>query len=309
MSYELVKDELLIAIEKYRRRSIVIRFLKNPIEVIREKPIFIIIFSGLFAVLSVYSLTAYLKIRLYDALLLSFVIAIAPPGLFDYYEKKRIKRVESYFPNLLTDLALSIKAGMSINDAIKIAARGEYGVLTEGVKWIERMMSWGLSFEEALQRFANKYPTPLIKRSISIIVEASKAGGKISDIIEIVAESAREIKMLEKKRSTGAFPYLTICYIAFLVFVGIILVLAHKYIPMLETLAAKSQTAPEVTQVVITSQTVEMYKMLFYHALLMQGIFNGLVAGKLGEGYIVAGFKHAIVLAAIATLAYFMFIM
>ncbi len=303
-----MSDELLIAIEKYRKKPLVVKFLRNPLEVIRERPIFLLLFSGLFAFGFAYVAVVYLNIEIYNVALLSFVIASAPPGLFDYYEKKKIKKVEAHLPDLLTDLALSRKAGMSINAAVEIAAKGDYGELTEGVRWIERMMSWGLSFEDAMKRFADKYPTPLIKRTVSIIVEASRAGGEVSNILEVVAENARETKDLEKKRTSEAFPYVMICYISFFVFVGVIMILVSEYIPLLEETAAKSEGIPGVVGVSVTKEMVETYKMVFYHVLVMQGIFNGLVAGKVGEGYLVAGFKHALVFVGVATLVYMVFI-
>ncbi len=303
-----MNDELLVAIEKYRRKPLAIRFLKNPLEVIRERPIFLLLFSGLFAFGFAYLAIVYLNIEIYNVILLSLVIASAPPGLFDYYEKKKIKKIEAHLPDLLTDLALSRKAGMSLNSAVEIAAKGDYGELTEGVKWIERMMSWGLSFEEAMTRFAERYPTPLIRRAVSIIVEASRAGGEVSDILEVVAENARNTKELEKKRTSEAFPYVMICYISFFVFVGVILILISKYIPLLEETAAKTGEVPGVAGIGVTQKMVETYKMIFYHVLVMQGIFNGLVAGKVGEGYLVAGFKHALVFVGVATLVYMLYI-
>lgn len=303
-----MSDELLVAIEKYRKKPLIIKFLKSPAEVLEEKPFFLLLFSGLLAIIFISLTIIYAKIRIYDALLLSSVIAVAPPGLFDYYKKRKIKKIEAHFPDLLTDLALSRKAGMTLQAAVDIAARGEYGELTEGIKWINRMMSWGLSFEEAMSRFAKRYPTPLIKRSVSIIMEATRAGGEIGNILEVVAENARETKALEKKRASESFSYIVICYLSFLVFVGVIVILTSRYIPMLEETAAKTQEVPGITGIKITPQIVEMYKMVFYHVLVVQGFFNGIIAGKVGEGYVVAGFKHAVILVAIATLVYLVFI-
>jgi flagellar protein FlaJ len=45
---------------------------------------------------------------------------------------------------------------------------------------------------------------------------------------------------------------------------------------------------------------VELLKMLFFHCGVIQGICSGLVAGKLGEGNVIAGLKHAILLASAA---------
>jgi flagellar protein FlaJ len=39
-------------------------------------------------------------------------------------------------------------------------------------------------------------------------------------------------------------------------------------------------------------------KKIFFHMCIMQAFFNGLIAGKMGEGTVSAGLKHGIILLA-----------
>jgi len=304
----MTQDEILLAIEKYRKRSTLVRFFKSPREVIKEKPIYLLPFSLLCAIFFAYTALVYIKFNIYDTILLSVIVSLSIPALFDYYEKRRIRKIEDKFHDLLTDLAFSVKAGMDLDDALEIAAGGEYGKLTEEVKWIKRMMLWGLSFEEAMKKFAEKYPTPLIKSSVNLIIEVSRVGGKISEILEIAAENARESKYLERKRLSDVFPFIVVCYLSFFVFTVVIIVLATHLIPTLEEATKRAQEGSPFIGFVLTPQTVELYKRLFFHALIIQGLFNGLMAGKVGEGNIVAGFKHTVLFTLIATAVYVMFI-
>ncbi|MBC8521247.1 MAG: hypothetical protein H8D26_04565 [Methanomicrobia archaeon] len=50
----------------------------------------------------------------------------------------------------------------------------------------------------------------------------------------------------------------------------------------------------------IKGVNVEMLQMIFFPCGVIQGICSGLVAGKLGEGKVIAGLKHAVVLASAA---------
>jgi len=52
------------------------------------------------------------------------------------------------------------------------------------------------------------------------------------------------------------------------------------------------------------SVDVDTMKMLFFHCGVIQGVCAGLVAGKLGEGKIISGLKHATALA-LATFLFF----
>jgi flagellar protein FlaJ len=215
--------------------------------------------------------------------------------------------MEAEFPALLRDLALSRKSGMTLSVAVSIAAKGEYGALTEAIKWVDNMMSWGVSFEEAMMQFAEKYSTPLIKRSISIIIEGSKMGGEIGEILETVAVDAEEIKALAGKRRSETLPYIAIGYLSYFVFVAVIIVLCTQFLPMMEETARQAQAAG--TQMpgfglAVSERDIELYKMLFFHALLIQGLFCGLVTSKIGEGTMFAGLKHSAIFVIVGFITY-----
>ena len=49
---------------------------------------------------------------------------------------------------------------------------------------------------------------------------------------------------------------------------------------------------------------ITVYNRLFFHALVVQGLFGGIVTGKLGEGKLVAGLKHSVFFMVVAVIAY-----
>ena len=68
---------------------------------------------------------------------------------------------------------------------------------TEEIKKIAQQISWGNSVEEALETFANRIKTKSVRRTVSLIIEASKSGGNVADVLDVAADDAREIKVLE----------------------------------------------------------------------------------------------------------------
>jgi flagellar protein FlaJ len=54
----------------------------------------------------------------------------------------------------------------------------------------------------------------------------------------------------------------------------------------------------------VSEKDVALYKMLFFHALLIQGLFCGLVTGKIGEGTMFAGLKHSAIFVIVAFITY-----
>jgi len=299
-----MKDDILEALERRRRKNKLITFFRDPIEVIRENPVRLGYLSG--AIGGCLMLISYIyRLELvapYDAYILSGIVAFVPPAYYVYSEQKRIRKAEDAFPELLRDLAQAKRAGLSLIDAVTLTAEGEYGVLTEGMRRIATQLTWGVPFEDTLRMFAQRYPTRIIKRSIEMIIEGYRTGGEVGEVLKIAADDVMELKSLEKRRIADMSPYVMVCYVTFFVFLGVLLVLYHSFIPtMVEAGEAVAEAgAGGRGGVMIRGVNVEMLKMLFFHCGVIQGICSGLVAGKLGEGKVIAGLKHAVILASAA---------
>ncbi|HDO19130.1 MAG TPA: hypothetical protein ENG74_00205, partial [Thermoplasmatales archaeon] len=157
------------------------------------------------------------------------VIAIlGGTGIYGGYTllvSRRIQKMERAFPDFVRDLAESKKSGMTFTKAIFLASKGNYGELTPEIQKMARQISWGQSVNDALLAFAERVNTPLVKRIISLIVEASKGGGSTADVLEAAAKDAAEIKFLQSERKSNMASYVAIVYIGAIAFLAIILVL------------------------------------------------------------------------------------
>jgi flagellar protein FlaJ len=249
----------------------------------------------------------YIRIDPMNIVILAFLMIIVPPGFFNFYETRRISRLEAEFPAMVRDISLSVKSGMTLKGAMSMAARGQYGALTKAIKQMDNAISWGVSFDDALLHFAKKYPTSLIRRTIFTLIEASRMGGQLGEILEGVATDVEETKILEKRRSSETKPYLMVCYISYFVFLAVILIMSYTFLPMMKE-AAKATSGGNmpsgVGQFAVSDADLATYNMLFFHALVIQGFFAGIVTGKISEGKVVAGLKHSVFFIIVAVIAY-----
>ncbi|MBN1762627.1 MAG: type II secretion system F family protein [Methanomicrobia archaeon] len=291
------EDKLLEAIEKKRKEKRIVRIIRDPIGLFRDNPLRLGYVSGAIGIcLMIMSyLYAWEFVAPYDAYILSGIVAVIPPAAYLYAEQKRVRKADDEFPSLLRDLAQAKRAGLTLIDALTLTAEGNYGVLTPGLKTLAYHLTWGLSFEDALRMFAKRYPTRIIKRSIEIIIEGYQVGGDVGEILKVAAEDVMELRALEKRRISDMGQYVLICYVTFFVFLGVLVVLYQSFIPMM--VEASEKVAGTGAGSFMVSVDVVTLKMLFFHCSIIQGISAGLVAGKLGEGQIVSGLKHATVLA------------
>ncbi len=298
------KDELLAAVEKKRKEKAIVTFYHDPLRVIRTNPIRLGYISGAIGVGLILLIYYYSKshegwtgfVAPYDAYILAVIAACTPPAYYMYSEENRVKKADNMFPTLLRDLAQAKRAGLTLIDSFKLISEGDYGVLTDGLNTVAYQLTWGVPFEDSLRMFAKRYPTQMINRSIEMIIEGYRVGGDVGNILKITADDVNELRALDKKRAADMMPYIAICYITFGVFMLILLVLYSTFIPMMSE-AAEKVTGAGMGGAVMVKVDSEKMKMILFHCGIIQGICSGFMAGKLGAGKVIAGLKHALILA------------
>jgi flagellar protein FlaJ len=300
------RDLVLEAIEYRRRKSTLQRFMESPLQTIRERQYLLYLISGVIAMASA-AIAFYLGVAPMNIVILAFLLIIMPPGFFNFYETRRISKLEAEFPAMVRDISLSVKSGMTIKGAMSVAAGGQYGALTKAIKQMDNMISWGVSFDDALLQFAKKYPTSLIRRTVFTLLEASRMGGQLGEILEGVATDVEETKALEKRRNSETKPYLMVCYISYFVFLAVIMIMSYVFLPMMKEASEATSGAAlpaGMGQFAVSDADLAKYNMLFFHALVIQGFFAGIVTGKMAEGKVVAGLKHSVFFIIVAVIAY-----
>jgi archaeal flagellar protein FlaJ len=238
-----------------------------------------------------------------DWFILACMFGAGPYGYFHNRESKRILAIDEKFPDFLRDLAESARAGMTLPRALVSSARGTYGALTPEIKTMAAQVDWGVEFGEALQRFSTRTKTPLIDRTVSLIVEAQRAGGSMIDILTAASEDAREIKQIVSQRNTQMGLYNVVIYIAYFVFLVVIMVLSAQFIPAFKE-AVGAASGAQVGGLTFRDFDVEDYNTLFFHASLAQAIGGGLVGGVLTKGQPVAGFLNIAIMMVVAWISF-----
>ena len=255
--------------------------------------------------------TPYLSKMLFFALL-SLII---PIGMYLYYKHVKIQNKEYYFPQFLKDLADGVRAGLSLPQAVMNVSKINYGALTEDVKKLATHISWGVPFDEAIRKFADRTGSKMIKSSVDLIIEAYAAGGGIADILDTVAEDAAKIHSLREERKTRFSGFISTMYAVYIIFLVIVVILTNTLIPEIPTVpkygppeSASSGIFKGLTGVAPRSVPENELIALFFGLAMIEAVFSGLLAGVAGEGSVVAGIKHALVLVLIGIFVFQIFV-
>lgn len=242
-----------------------------------------------------------------DVIFFSVLIAIFPASVMYQKKMKHITKIEEYLPTFLRDISEMSRAGLTLSRSVATVAKGEYGELSPEIKKMNDLMSWGISFERSLLTFAHRMNTALIDRSVALITQASKAGGRVSQVLEAAARDSTEVKQLERERKGNMMVYLVIIYMSFFVFLFVIAMLSMTFVPTMVT-AGQAATDSGAGGQFMGVFDPDLFIRVMFHASLVQGFFSGLVAGQMGEGAVSAGLKHSIVLSLIAWATFTFFI-
>lgn len=242
------------------------------------------------------------------------MVGLGPYGFYMAREHRRIRLLEERFPDFLRDLASSHKGGLTLANSVTIAARGDYGPLTPEVVKMADQVSWNIAFTEALEQFADRVNTPLVRRASSLILQADKSGGSTTDVLLAAARDAREIKSLENERKLSMSLYTAVIYITFFVFLGVAAVMYSQFVPQL---VASSQAAKEQVDALgidaiggigAEALRLEDFQLFYFTAAIMQGVGDGIVAGLMGSGKAVLGLRHSFLMVFVSYITFTVFL-
>lgn len=236
-----------------------------------------------------------------DFIVFAIFIGTGTFGIYQYLRLRRVRKIDERFPDFVRDLAEARRAGLTFTKAIMYASKGNYGVLTSEIKKISQQISWGSSVDDALNAFAKRVNTKLIRRTISLIVEASRSGGNVADVLDAASRDAREIRLLEAERRANMMAYVAVIYVAMGVFLMIIVILCGSLIPAMTGSESVDLAAATGKAGFIRKEEIIQ---VFFYANLSQSIGMGLVTGVFEEGNVISGVKHIFIMVLVTWLVF-----
>ena len=232
--------------------------------------------------------------RWFKPIVLVGILAGAFQFLLDFFnETKRQREIENKFLEFVRSLVETTRSGLSVPQAIINIKKEDFGALNPHIKKLANQIEWGIPSLEAFKNFSKGTGNNVIKRSISIVTEAERSGGNIEDVLESVTDSVLQVKKLRDERKSESFSQIVQGYIVFFVFIGVMLLLQIKLLPLMGDLMKTFSN---------TTKNLGNLDSIFLVLILIQGFFAGLIIGKFSEGDFKRGVKHSLVLMVVAYL-------
>lgn len=237
--------------------------------------------SGSFGILSKMSV----------ALALGLFISAAPAAVVHGKLSSKKTSTEQGVNSFLRDLTEVRKTGLSPEKCIESLSHREYGVFSKELRKISSEISWGLPLKKVMMDFISRTKSWMTQIVMFLLVETVDVGGGTIEMIESLARFNNLTQEVEKEKKSSTRPYIMLPY-----FAALLLVVTTSMMLGFTTgtIGVAGATPPA---------NMDWIRQIFMTSAIFYSYMVGIVAGKISEESISAGFKHAAVLVVISIVA------
>jgi flagellar protein FlaJ len=183
------------------------------------------------------------------------------------------------------------KTGLSPEKCIESLSNRDYGDFTRDLRKISSEISWGVPVRKVIMDFVKRTQSWMTQIVMFLLVETIDVGGGTIAMIESLARFNSLTQEVEREKKMAVRPYVMMPY-----FAAILLVATTS---MMIGFTSGTLGVAEIG----TSKDLSSMITIFTTSCIFHSYLIGLVAGKISEESVAAGFKHASLLVIIAVLA------
>ena len=242
---------------------------------------FFLFLSGSFGLLS----------RMSVALALALFISTAPAAIVHGRLSSKKISTEQGMNSFLRDLTEVRKTGLSPERCIESLSHREYGVFSKELRKISAEISWGIPLKKVMMDFIGRTRSWMTQIVMFLLVETVDVGGGTIEMIESRARFNHLTPEVEKEKKSSTRPYIMMPYFAALLLV----ITTSMMLGFTTGTIGVAGTAPP--------PSMDWIRQVFMTSAIFYSYMVGIVAGKISEESISAGFKHAAVLVVISAIA------
>ncbi|MEM4254722.1 MAG: type II secretion system F family protein [Candidatus Norongarragalinales archaeon] len=142
-----------------------------------------------------------LNLSLFEVVVAFFAVMSFSISIPITMRENRIAEIESNLPDALKHMALVLKAGGTVENALEeVALPDGYGSLGADFKKALGRLRRGQSFESVLVKIAEESGSLLLRRTASIIVDARRAGAGLADVLFAISDDAKDVLHIQRER-------------------------------------------------------------------------------------------------------------
>jgi flagellar protein FlaJ len=226
------------------------------------------------------------------AIAITLFVATAPAAIVNSKVSKKKASTEQGINSFLRDLTEVRKTGLSPEKCIESLSNRDYGEFSKELRKISSEISWGVPVRKVIMDFVKRMRSWMAQIVMFLLVETIDVGGGTIAMIESLARFNNLTQEVEKEKKMSVRPYILMPYFA------AILLVATTTMMIGFTTGTLGVAPGTIGEKDLTPMITTFITSAIFHSYLI-----GIVAGKISEESIAAGFKHAAILVIVAVLA------
>jgi flagellar protein FlaJ len=237
--------------------------------------------------------------------------------LLELSAESKAKFVESILPDALQLMASNIRAGLTTDKALLLAARPEFGPLKEEISKIGRETMAGRSFIDAMRKSTARIKSNDMERTIALIVQSLKSGGQLADLLDQTADDMRDQQIIQKEITASVLMYAMFIGIAIAIGAPLLFSMSSFLLELLvknmdiissQMPASLKTMASNVMPVTASAISIkpEFARMYSLISICISTLFGCLVMGLILKGEETAGLKYLPVILPVAIALFYL---
>ncbi|MEM1781788.1 MAG: type II secretion system F family protein [Nitrososphaerota archaeon] len=223
------------------------------------------------------------------AMCLGFIVLFMPgAAAWEKYGKENMSILHG-LTRFLRDLTETRKTGMSPEKCIRTLSDRDYGGFTKHLKLMSRQIGWGTSLRAIYRDFEKRVHGWLARAGMFILIDSIDVGGGAPETLDTLAAFMEDLEEMERQKRATLRPLMLVPYMTAVMLVAVVVILVVFMKGLLQ-----------IARIYVS---IAEFVQMFLPPVVLVAIMSGLVAGKIAEGTISAGFKHAIIMSVITLIA------
>ena len=225
------------------------------------------------------------------ALSIALIVSAVPAAIVHIRLAKTRDSMEQGVTNFLRDLTEVRKTGLSPERCIEALSKRDYGTFSHQLRKISSEISWGIPIKKVMMDFLHRTRSWMVQIVMFLLVETIDVGGGTIPMIESLARFNNLTQEVEKEKKMSVRPYVMMPYLASILLVATTIMMMGLTTGI--AVPGATSAPPDNT----------LMKVVFISSVIFNSYLIGIVAGKISEESVGAGFKHAAILVAISIVA------
>lgn len=236
------------------------------------------------------------------AAMMFFILGLIIMFIYVYMDIRifnRTRKMEEILPDFLEVVSSNLKGGMSFEKSLWMAINQKFGILSNEIALAAKKVMTGQDVDIALTEFSLKYDSPMLKRSMNLIISQIQSGGEISAIIDRVVTDLKKTKTLKEEMSASVLTYMIFIAAIVIVISPVLFALSYALLNVIQSvtalLGASMGNSNASMPISFSDVAIDPEKFIFpfsFVAISITAIGSSMIVSIIEKGNVKGGLKY-----------------